>query len=135
MAKSLSIRKPANDRGTIMDTIKTNDNAVEDVKSEGKQAAKEAKQAGKDIGDQARGAVQDVKDAVSEDIDTDAVKQRVKDRVDSAKSTLADVQSTMRDRMGSAMSTTDDYVRERPWQTVGMAAGIAFLFGIIIGRS
>jgi ElaB/YqjD/DUF883 family membrane-anchored ribosome-binding protein len=34
----------------------------------------------------------------------------------------------------AAADAADDYVRDNPWQAVGIAAGVAFLVGYLIGR-
>jgi ElaB/YqjD/DUF883 family membrane-anchored ribosome-binding protein len=34
----------------------------------------------------------------------------------------------------AAADAADDYVRDNPWQAVGIAAGVAFLIGYLIGR-
>ncbi|MBP7641556.1 MAG: DUF883 domain-containing protein, partial [Thauera sp.] len=33
-----------------------------------------------------------------------------------------------------AVRVTDDYVHENPWQSVGVAAGVAFLLGLLASR-
>ena len=35
---------------------------------------------------------------------------------------------------GEAVRATDDYVHENPWQSVGVAAGVAFLLGLLVSR-
>jgi len=40
----------------------------------------------------------------------------------------------VRARIDSAVSATEDHIHQRPWETVGAVAGIAFLLGIIAGR-
>ena len=32
------------------------------------------------------------------------------------------------------VQATDDYVRQKPWQATGIAAGIGVLIGLLIGR-
>ena len=34
----------------------------------------------------------------------------------------------------AAVASTDEYVRENPWQAVGIAGGIGLLLGLLIGR-
>jgi ElaB/YqjD/DUF883 family membrane-anchored ribosome-binding protein len=37
-------------------------------------------------------------------------------------------------RTRAAADAADDYVRDNPWQAVGVAAGVAFIIGYLIGR-
>lgn len=39
------------------------------------------------------------------------------------------------DRSKQAMHTTDEWVHENPWVTVGLIAGIGLLLGLLIGQS
>ncbi len=38
------------------------------------------------------------------------------------------------DKTKAAARATDDFVNDKPWQAVGIAAGIGLSLGIIIGR-
>jgi ElaB/YqjD/DUF883 family membrane-anchored ribosome-binding protein len=37
-------------------------------------------------------------------------------------------------RARAAMRATDEYVHDNPWQALGVAAGVGFLLGYLIGR-
>ncbi len=39
-----------------------------------------------------------------------------------------------REQVVNASKVTDEYVHENPWAVVGMAAGVGFLLGLLIGR-
>ena len=52
----------------------------------------------------------------------------------SAKLRIADAEAALVDKTKAAARATDDYVNDNPWQAVGIAAGIGFLLGVIIGR-
>lgn len=62
------------------------------------------------------------------------LRERVGERLRDAKLRIADAEALFVDKTKAAARATDDYVNENPWQAVGVAAGIGFLFGIIIGR-
>jgi ElaB/YqjD/DUF883 family membrane-anchored ribosome-binding protein len=47
---------------------------------------------------------------------------------------LDDAEAVLVDKTKLAARATDDFVKENPWQAVGIAAGIGVLLGIIIGR-
>ena len=65
------------------------------------------------------------------DADIARVRVRVANALNDMRRVAADSAGTMRDRARVAMDATDDYVRERPWTVVGLAAA----FGLIIGVS
>lgn len=62
------------------------------------------------------------------------LRERIGERLRDAKLRIADTEAALVDRTKAAARATDDYVNENPWQAVGIAAGIGFLLGIIIGR-
>ena len=51
-----------------------------------------------------------------------------------AKDRLADAEAAIVDTGKKAVRATDDYVHENPWQSVGVAAGVAFLLGLLVSR-
>src|SRR5450631_2903002 len=61
--------------------------------------------------------IADLKDA-----DLVRVRGKVQRAVDAAKQSLADGADTLRQRAQSVANTADDYVRDSPWQAVGIAA-------------
>lgn len=62
------------------------------------------------------------------------VRGRLSEHLASAKTRLADLEVAVLERTKKVARATDDYVHEHPWQSVGAAAGIAFLLGLLIGR-
>jgi ElaB/YqjD/DUF883 family membrane-anchored ribosome-binding protein len=62
------------------------------------------------------------------------IRTRAQDHLVSAKAKLADAEAALRDNARAMARATDDYVRDNPWQSVGIAAGFGFLLGLIIGR-
>ncbi len=62
------------------------------------------------------------------------LRERIGERLRDAKLRLADAEVALVDKTKAAARVTDDYVRDNPWQSVGIAAGVGFLLGIIIGR-
>ena len=40
----------------------------------------------------------------------------------------------LREQVRRVASTTDDYVRERPWAVIGTAAGVGLLIGLLLRR-
>jgi ElaB/YqjD/DUF883 family membrane-anchored ribosome-binding protein len=71
------------------------------------------------------------------DVDTPEiarVKAKVKIALAAAKSALADGASQVRTQARQATKTTDTYVRNNPWQVVGIAALIGIAVGIVASR-
>jgi ElaB/YqjD/DUF883 family membrane-anchored ribosome-binding protein len=55
---------------------------------------------------------------------------KVQDSLKVAQEKLAAVSATARYKGQAAMTATDGYVRDNPWNAVGVAAGIGFLLGL-----
>ena len=64
----------------------------------------------------------------------DDLRARINGRVAVAKDRLADAETAIVDTGKKAVRATDDYVHENPWQSVGVAAGVAFLLGLLVSR-
>jgi ElaB/YqjD/DUF883 family membrane-anchored ribosome-binding protein len=59
---------------------------------------------------------------------------RAEDSLRQARMRLQDAGLELDARARAAAAAADDYVREKPWQVIGVAAGVAFLVGYLIGR-
>ena len=57
------------------------------------------------------------------------LRERIAVRLRDAKERLA-----IRDRTKAAARATDDFVHERPWQAIGVAAALGLALGVLIGR-
>jgi ElaB/YqjD/DUF883 family membrane-anchored ribosome-binding protein len=71
------------------------------------------------------------------DVDTPEiarVKAKVKIALAAAKSALADGAAQVRSQAREVTKTTDTYVRDNPWQVVGIAALIGLAVGILASR-
>lgn len=64
----------------------------------------------------------------------DALRSRLRDHVDSARSALEGAQTTAQARYRAHVDNTAQYVQDKPWQALGVAAGIGFFLGILISR-
>ena len=73
--------------------------------------------------------IADLKDA-----DVVRVRGKVQRAVDATKQSLADGADALRQRAQDVASTADDYVRESPWQAVGVAALVGAVVGILATR-
>ncbi|MDA8383402.1 MAG: DUF883 family protein [Betaproteobacteria bacterium] len=63
-----------------------------------------------------------------------AARSRVEASLQDAREKLADMERGVVDRTREAARATDHYVHEHPWQSVGVAASIGLLLGLLIGR-
>jgi len=75
------------------------------------------------------GRIADLKDA-----DVVRVRGKVQRAVDATKQSLADGAETIRQQAQSVASTADDYVRESPWQAIGIAALVGAVVGMLAAR-
>ncbi len=51
-----------------------------------------------------------------------------------ARERLQSVEEELMTRARAAARDTDRYVRDNPWQSIGIAAGVGLLLGLLIGR-
>lgn len=59
---------------------------------------------------------------------------RMQDNLASARASLANAQAAAIDKAKQVGHATDDYVHDNPWRSVGIAAGVGFIVGLLIGR-
>ena len=62
------------------------------------------------------------------------LRTRMQTRLDQAKADLARLQEMAVVKAKEVGQATDTYVRDNPWQAVGIAAGAGFLIGLLISR-
>lgn len=63
-----------------------------------------------------------------------AAREKIQDSLRRAKLKLADVEDVIIDKGKQTARATDEYVHDHPWRAVGIAAGIGFVIGLLIGR-
>ena len=73
--------------------------------------------------------IADLKDA-----DVVRVRSKVQRAVDATKQSLSDGADAIRQHAQTAASTADDYVRDNPWQAIGIAALVGAVVGILATR-
>ena len=83
--------------------------------------------------------IADVEDLIAriadlKDADVVRVRNKVQRAVDATKQSLADGVDTIRQHAQTAANTADNYVRESPWQAVGIAALVGAIVGILATR-
>jgi len=73
--------------------------------------------------------IADLKDA-----DVSRVRNKVLQAVGNAKETIAANADNLRRQAREAVTATDDFVHDSPWQAVGIAALVGALVGILVTR-
>jgi len=68
------------------------------------------------------------------DADVVRVRGKVQRAVEATKQSLAGGADTLRRQAQTAANTADDYVRDSPWQAVGIAALVGAVVGILAAR-
>jgi ElaB/YqjD/DUF883 family membrane-anchored ribosome-binding protein len=63
-----------------------------------------------------------------------SLRARIQERVQAARARLADAEAVLMAKTRAAAQATDAYVHENPWKSIGVAAGVGFLVGFILGR-
>jgi ElaB/YqjD/DUF883 family membrane-anchored ribosome-binding protein len=62
------------------------------------------------------------------------IRSQVAAKLATAKSKLQDLQDEAVDRAKAAAQVTDEYVRDNPWQAIGVSAAVGFLVGVLVSR-
>jgi len=62
------------------------------------------------------------------------LRAKVQSNLAIAKASLADAQVAVVEKAKAAGRAADDYVHENPWRSVGIAAGVGLIVGLLIGR-
>jgi len=63
-----------------------------------------------------------------------AARERIQDRIHSAKIKVAEAEEALMVRTREAARVTDEFVHKKPWYAVGIAAGVGLIVGMLIGR-
>jgi ElaB/YqjD/DUF883 family membrane-anchored ribosome-binding protein len=59
---------------------------------------------------------------------------RMQENLTSARHKLADAEAALKEKSREVARATDDYVHDHPWKSIGVAAGVGLLVGLLIGR-
>ena len=95
----------------------TKDKVVEDLRSVGQDAQELVKATASEAGER-----------------LSAARSQARASLRSAQLRLTELGQEVRARARGAAGATDQYVHENPWQILGVAAGIGFLLGYLLGR-
>jgi ElaB/YqjD/DUF883 family membrane-anchored ribosome-binding protein len=121
----------------------TFDGTTEQARASGRRLKNDLSEGVNDIKSAASGEIKsliaDVEDLMAriadlKDADVVRVRSKVQRAVDATKQSLADGADTIRQHAQNVASTADDYVRDSPWQAVGIAALVGAVVGILATR-
>lgn len=62
------------------------------------------------------------------------LRERVRERMVQAKAELVHLQQVTIEKAKAAGHATDVYVHENPWKSIGIAAGVGLVVGLLISR-
>ncbi|MDP1766662.1 MAG: DUF883 family protein [Methylotenera sp.] len=62
------------------------------------------------------------------------VRARAEESLSIAKARMLDAQAEVLARSKAAAKATDEYVHENPWRSIGLAASVGVVVGLLIGR-
>lgn len=62
------------------------------------------------------------------------LRERVRERMTKAKAELLHLQAATVEKAKAAGHATDEFVHENPWKSIGIAAGVGLVVGLLISR-
>ncbi|HTH40577.1 MAG TPA: DUF883 family protein [Rhodocyclaceae bacterium] len=62
------------------------------------------------------------------------LREKLQTHLTNAKHNLAEAQEKAIEKAKAVGRATDDYVHDNPWRSVGIAAGVGLIVGLLIGR-
>lgn len=63
-----------------------------------------------------------------------AARAKASESLQQARERIAQTQATVVEKVKVVAKTTDDYVHDKPWQSMGMAAMLGLALGVLISR-
>lgn len=62
------------------------------------------------------------------------LRERINGNLNRAKTILKDTEFGLEEQGRVAIAKTEEYVNQNPWQSIGIAAGVGFLLGMLVSR-
>jgi ElaB/YqjD/DUF883 family membrane-anchored ribosome-binding protein len=121
----------------------TFDGTTEQVRASGRRVKNDLSDGVHDIkaaaSTEIKSLIADVEDLMAriadlKDADVMRVRSKVQRAVDATKQSLADGADVIRQHAQNVAGTADDFVRDSPWQAVGIAALVGAVVGILATR-
>jgi ElaB/YqjD/DUF883 family membrane-anchored ribosome-binding protein len=114
---------------------------IDSVHRAGKEAASDLRRRAGKVSDYAadelRAFLSDVEDLVKRvgnvsDADVARARAKVVGALGDVRRLASDSTDSLRERARAAAEQADEYVRDRPWQSIGLAAAIGLIFGVAV---
>lgn len=65
---------------------------------------------------------------------SEELRNALTEKLEHAKGLFKEKEESVREQSRAAIQATESYVQEKPWQSVGIAAGVGFLLGMLVSR-
>jgi ElaB/YqjD/DUF883 family membrane-anchored ribosome-binding protein len=117
----------------------TRDALGESWNSTGRRArriARHSRHAAEDIGSELRTLLSELEETLADGTQADmaALREQLKQRLDTARARLDDTRENVRKRAETAFADADDYIRENPWRAIAIVGGVALVAGALLAR-
>jgi len=63
-----------------------------------------------------------------------AIRAKAEQSLDAAKANMADAPASVLNKAKEAATAADDYVQDNPWRSIGLAASVGLIVGLLISR-
>lgn len=63
-----------------------------------------------------------------------ALRERIAANLKNVRAKLMETEELVSEKAKFAAKVTDEYVHENPWQSIGVAASVGFLLGLLVSR-
>lgn len=112
------------------------DDSMQATRRHMKRIARRGRHAANDIGDELRTLLDELQVCLADgtQADVNTLRGQIRDRINTARSKLDSTRDVARDRAIAALNQTDEFVHEKPWQTIAALAGVALVVGAVLGR-
>jgi len=64
----------------------------------------------------------------------ESIREKLQDSLTHARKTIEDAETVLTDNAKRAARAADDYVHDKPWQSIGFAAAAGLVVGMLISR-
>ncbi|ABC35400.1 DUF883 family protein [Burkholderia thailandensis] len=123
----------------LTDTVEYKlDRGLSEARRAGHRFARDARSAARDLNgevkDNMRSLVDELDALLKEDVDADALRKRLRGRLEAARDTLDDASWHASRRLRRSAERVTQAVHDNPWQAAGIVAGLAFAAGILLAR-
>ena len=63
-----------------------------------------------------------------------AIRAKAEQSLDAVKANMADAPASVLNKAKEAATAADDYVQDNPWRSIGLAASVGFIVGLLVSR-